>query len=78
MHADDDIVSPLRVKWRRQQQQQQQHATLAVHIGRAGMQAHCSMPQGLLCGLCIIPRFPCKPLSKAVELALPIKQCGQT
>ncbi len=38
MHANDDIVSQLRVQ--RQQQQQQQHATLELHIGRAGVQAN--------------------------------------
>ena len=38
MHADDDIVSHLRVK----QRQQQQHATLELHIGCAGVQANCS------------------------------------
>lgn len=72
MHADADIMSQLRV------QQQQQLATLALHVGRAGVRAHCSMHQGLRCGLCIRPSLPCKPLSKAVELALPIQQCGQT
>jgi len=37
MHANDDIVSQLRVQ---RQQQQQQHATLELHIGRAGVQAN--------------------------------------